>query len=660
LGLAKSGKMDEAVRVLSSQTNGSSWYGYGDWPNLDTFSILKELLDRKLISDLLATYVDLGRRLGRADEVDKQADAWLARSDLSSSDRLYLIGAKASIAAAEGRIDDAISGYEHGIESSEPSSTSQTASLTGELLSLASATGNTEAIAFVEKAAKSMGTQGSQLPFFDAYERMGRLADAQNAALASMTDTHDVNLEAEGQGRLLDAYPGIGVELASLYYRANEPEQILTLLHEFPKWGAGDLRDLLTQQGGGPGYQGEHGQPLGFYAAWAMAQTGRKDQAIDVLHALIPAVIAAQHPWASEGLPQDSAFELLNRLAGSNALSFYDGLIRGFALEARPLMWRGDLLLQMGKPQEAEKDVLAAIHLDPTDGKAAGGERQRAYEILGRILDAEGKADQAAGCRKIVEAARLAESAATADRAGLDSKAVALYEQALAANPEDCQARLGYAYLLNQEGRFAESTTQYSRAAALVLKNEGPVGGAGFNLWRATPGVEVIARSFTQLQPENPNNPGLFTCLGEIQESRGDYRASLDDFEKAVAADPKFVRAWHDIVGLGGKGVLTKKQAEQATLALVRLDPLAWYPSVPEEFGDFAALWRTCHQAWKSLYPLPSGSLLPLEASRRSLKSGARPAGEGVFVQIREEPPRLRDGPGAALGSLAELQALSP
>jgi len=666
LGPAKAGKVDDSLRILSSIRAGWSNYGYGyqegePEARASLYNVVTGLLQRKFVPALVPVYVNLGRALGHSDAVDKQIDGWLAGAGLDTSARQYLFGVKASIAAAAGQVREAIADYEQGVGLSDALSPEQGAGLAGSLLSLAAATDDRDALAFVEKAARSMGTRGSQLPFFDAYDRMGRIADAQGAALSAMADTHNVNLGAEGQGRLLDAYPEAGVELAELYYKANEPDQIVTLLHEFPKWGAADLVDLLTERRGTEQYRGKHGDPLGFFSAWAFAETGQKEKAIQILHALIPISLAGGRPWNSEEVSEDSAYELLNRLEGPAALRFYDGLIRGYPFEARPKMWRGDLLLRMGKPAEAEREVQAAIALDPSDGSAGRGERQRAYEILWRILEAEGKSADAAKCRKVVEGARLAEQAARAGQDGLSSKAVDLYRQALAANPQDCRVRLDYAYLLNERGQTTEASGEYEKAAELVLSSEGPVGGAGFDLWHVASGADVIEKVFGRLKRQHPSDPGLLTCLGDIQREKGDYRGALDNYEKAVAAAPRFVRAWQGITYLGGKGVLSKKQAATATLALVRLVPLdRFYVSVPDEFGDFAALWRAYDKASKSLYRLPTGPLLPLEASKRALAAGGRPVGEGPFPTVREQPSPLRGGPGAALGSLSELRTLFP
>ena len=323
-------------------------------------------------------------------------------------------------------------------------------------------------------------------------------------------------------------------------------------------------------------------------------------------------------------------------------------------------MWRGDLLLRLGKSAAGEREVRAAIALDPSDRSAGRGDRHRAYEILGRALEAEGRSAEADACRKVVEAARLAEEATRSVEAGLDLRAVDLYRKGLAANPRDCQIRLDYAYLLNELGQTAEARMQYEKAAELVLSSEGPVGGAGFDRWHATPGADVIVKVFVRLKREHPNDPGLLTCLGEFQAKSGDYRGALENYEKAVAADAHYFRAWQGITGLRGKGVLSRKVAKDATLALVRLVPGENYISTPEEFGDFAALWHACDQASKSLYELPAGHLFPLEASKRALAAGGRTAGEGPFPTFRQRVQPLRDGPGAALGNLSELQTLFP
>ncbi|HVT12287.1 MAG TPA: tetratricopeptide repeat protein [Fimbriimonadaceae bacterium] len=652
LGLAKAGKLDDALRVLTSGQSPQQYWSIDPGQQQAVYALASNLLDRKLIPTLVPLYVSAARSVGRSDEAAQRVATWLdSPAFAAGAARADLLTLKASLEAEAGRVDQAIADYETAIGLPSPGSQEGGLGAARQLLAIAVATRNAEAVDFVAKASRSLGVGGSQIDLFEAYDRIGRIEAAQQASLSSMGDTHNVNIGAEGQGRLLNAYPGPGAQLAKLYYEANQPGEIVTLLREYPKWGSADLIDILSQRPAGNtrdyyyGSEAKRGEPLGFYAAWALGQTGEKETAIRILHALIPS-----HP------DDDAPYDLLNRTEGSAALAFYDQFVREDPFEARPLIWRGDLEMKAGKPQEAEKDVRAGIALDPMDAAAASTSRQMAYKVLADILDAQGRQAEAETCRKVYRGAGLEQKGEEDENAGLRSLALTDYENALRESPEDAQARLRLAGLLSDLGRDPEAQTEYERAAEFVLTTEGPVRGAGWSDYQTLSGRKTILKVFARLKEQHPSDPGLLMAYGEVSESH----EALKCLEKAVSIAPRYLRAWHGILEEWRDSDATKAQIREAALAVIRLTPLDRRGlDAVAEFGDYAAVWRAYEKASKFLPPLPHGPLYALEASARSLKGGMRPADEGAFGTPYQSD-FLRDGLGKEFAGLRELQILFP
>jgi len=652
-GLAKAGKIDEAIRFYSSQQQRPeySWpvYTYRDEAGTEeTYVLFSRLLDRKWIPCLVPDCVSYGLSLGRTEEVVKRIDGWLARASPnappSSSDpgplaREYLLAVKGQLDFAAGRTSQGIDEFERAIQiAAEPDPEEITGMLARELLDIAVALRDPAPIDFLAKIAPTMGTRGSNLGFFGAYDRMGLIEKAQAEIVTGMGDVNNVYLGADGQGRLLGAFPETGARLARIYYEADEPVQIVTLLHEFPKWGAADLIDVLTSTQYGVRYwDGSTSQPLGFYAAWALAKTGEKSVAIQALDDLIRI-----------DLRDDEAYRMLNELDGSGAIPFYDEIIRLRPGENRPQIWKADLLLRIGKVGDAEKLVRAAIALNPTDS------RRIANEVLGGIAKAEGKETEAARCEAIVKGARLAEQAAQVEDTGLYAMAAGLYEQALATSPDDCAAHMGYAGVLWRMRRKSEAVTQYEKALELAPVSGGPFGGIDYDDSDYARGVAsgIIER----LRQGHPGDPAVLTAVGEVEAARGDFKSALADFEEAVKADPDYLRAWERIADLPDQSALTRTQASEATVAVIRLSSdhqFYYYRNTSEHSSDYAALWRAYHD-WPEV-PLPPGKgpLYPLEASQRSLANGMRSVGNGGA-------PAEHETPGSMLAAIGELQALFP
>ena len=131
-----------------------------------------------------------------------------------------------------------------------------------------------------------------------------------------------------------------------------------------------DFGDILLRE--------SNNLPIGYITAWALAETGQKEQALKILDVLL-----------EKRNGSDPGYELLTKLLGSDAIPL-DALTSHDRFETRPLIWKAQVLLDSGKLDDAERTVQAAVAIDPTDGKSAPGRRLREYAVLADVLGRKG------------------------------------------------------------------------------------------------------------------------------------------------------------------------------------------------------------------------------------------------------------------------------
>ncbi|MCI0365877.1 MAG: hypothetical protein L0219_18615, partial [Phycisphaerales bacterium] len=219
------------------------------------------------------------------------------------------------------------------------------------------------------------------------------------------------------------------IALVALYHRAGRHADVITLLDRAPYWGVKDIIDLLphdfdlrmaTGRFEGRLKMAEHGLPLVVMAAEAMAETGRKPEAVKILNA-----------YLDFNSSSDAAYDLLLKLAGDGATTRLDELFARDAFEERPLIWKAELLRRKNQLAEAETVARQAIAIDPSDGEQGPGNRMRVYAVLAEIRAARGDQKEADFLRGAVKAIRLSETADRFYEAGLLKRAVKMYQDSL-------------------------------------------------------------------------------------------------------------------------------------------------------------------------------------------------------------------------------------
>lgn len=428
--------------------------------------------------------------------------------------------------------------------------------------------------------------------------------------------------------------------LVRLYYHANRPADILAVLEKFPGWNAPDLTNILTEDTEGfsiaeySTHAAGDNLTVGYMAAWALAKSGEKERALSVDNAVL-----------DQDGSFDPGYELLTNLSGTDAIPRLDLLARRDRFETRPLIWKAQLQLDAGQLDAAEKTIRAAIVIDPSDGEQGPGRRMRAYSVLADVLDKKGDEEHARIYRGAVTAIRMSERADRFYEAGLLSRAVKMYEEALThfADAYCIQSRL--ALRLSELGDNAGAEEHYRRAYELMPESFGRVESHCFGCERAFEGVNpqrIAEQVFTQLAAKTPDKPQVHYLLGYLRMEQERYAEALPEFREAVKLDPDYLNAWKKIGEVGQQMHLPTKLRNEVVLNEVRLDPLQRHAQPQaEDVTDLAGLWNAVAAA-KDLDPPRPSPLMPLDASAAELKkninSGQEPTEYSVLYDSSKTP----------------------
>ncbi|MDB6138127.1 MAG: repeat-containing protein, partial [Verrucomicrobiaceae bacterium] len=418
--------------------------------------------------------------------------------------------------------------------------------------------------------------------------------------------------------------------LATIYLEAGRAADTLQLLDQSPQWGVPDLSALSANLTGET--------PLTLTAARALAQVNRKDEARRIALRLVQ-----DYPG------KDSGYELLLSLGTEGLEKQMDEIYKGDHFEERPLIWKARLQFLAGRLDEAEKTVRAAIAVDPSDGEQGKGDRMRAYAVLGDILEKKGDADQAKTMRGAVAAIRISENADDWWQAGLLSRAVKMYEEALNhfADAYCIQSRLALRY--SEMGDSEKAEQYYRRAFELMPDSFGRVESHCFGCEGAFAGERaqgIADKVFTELAFKLPDRPQVFYLLGYLREAQGHAEDAATHYRKAVKLDPEYLNAWNRLQGLDDEANLPFEERERIELSLFRIDPLGHHshPSL-DKLSNLGGVWDAILAAERSRPERPAGPLYPLAASGSELDKLASMQGQRFrsredFFERREQ---LRD-----------------
>jgi tetratricopeptide (TPR) repeat protein len=280
----------------------------------------------------------------------------------------------------------------------------------------------------------------------------------------------------------------------------------------------------------------------------------------------------------------------------------------------------------------------------------------------------------------------LAERIAAAEsylRMGYADRAIAEYEQALLASPNNSKVRLGYATSLMKAGRAAQAIGEFQRVLAVDPHNVRALAqmqiaissGAGSAMGISTPGMagmgstrvaalEVLARVVRALRAErlgsyndvvkdylqalevNPTSPDLRYALGYVHLAAGRQQEAVTCFQQAT--------------GLPGVEVLARFGLGQALL--ISGDPANAANAVREleEAAAFARKQPPEPQIWTARPRLEGEEALGPEIeisqllARAYALSGQGPKGQAVAQQVSVQRAQ---GSGEVYQAIAEIAA---
>ncbi|MFI5385310.1 MAG: tetratricopeptide repeat protein [Fimbriimonadales bacterium] len=355
-----------------------------------------------------------------------------------------------------------------------------------------------------------------------------------------------------------------GEALCQIYYEANRPRDIVTLLKEFPYWPVNDLSKIGSGSGNGYSEDRDEEPSAGFYAAWALAKTGQKDLAVRTLRNVLFVRTVAPRPY-----------ELLNSLGDASTLKTYDELIRAHPFNAGPVLWKGDLLFRLGRTAEAEACVREAMVINPAEGFAY---REKLSGLLGQILKKEGDLAGARHCADLVKGVGLAAQAVDLTQSGLLSKAEAVLKQAAAICPNDAAIQAQLADCLDKECRYAEAAKHLARAIAHLPSALGE-NSSGPETFRSVlypwPQADEVLGALNAVVKANPKSAGAHYARGTVYSWLGHSKEAIADLEKCVSVDQHHLLAWQELTSLSGYGLVGQAQAQRFAFESIQLAPLS-------------------------------------------------------------------------------------
>ena len=556
LGLIVDGRTDDARNVALQMAedadeiqfpydalNQLEKAGYVD----EVHAFLQEMLTEKPDLPLWEKYIELAAKVGRTEEMLKLVRANVANASISESRRHELDWQLARALLAADRPDEAVEPLRKILNDKNYADQDKRLEVAIQLARLGHLLKRTEwldeGVAAARQAIEKSGDNENSatlsaggLP--ELLMEAGRGPEAEEIYAKILASKMEMfrNVDSRFTG---DTLSGDMIALASLYYDAGRLQDILKLADASPWWGVRDLADVRSVGNYGGHGSSSRGAPVTQAVAAALHAAGRDEEAVKILENII----------LSEG-GYDPAYELYVAIKGPAAIPFLDSVYQLDRYEERPLIWKAHILRKQGQLDEAEKAARDAIAIDPSDGEQGKGRRMRVYGELAEILAAKGDAQNAAFFGEVVKAIRIAEEADDVYEAGLLTRGIAQYREALGhfADAYCIQSRM--AVQLEQLGQYAEAEKHYQRAYELMPDSFGRVESHCFGcegVFHSDRAQGIAERIFSSLAEKTPQKPQVHYLLGYLRDAQGRYPEALAEFRKAVELDPEYLNAWKQI-----------------------------------------------------------------------------------------------------------------
>jgi tetratricopeptide (TPR) repeat protein len=341
--------------------------------------------------------------------------------------------------------------------------------------------------------------------------------------------------------------------LLVVYEKAGRQADALWLLDESPWWPSADLGDQQMESGPIPA------------AGRVLMKADRKAEAAELLKVQLRIQPS-----------DDEAYEVLVPLQGTNLLEWLDALYAKDRFEERPLIWKAVVLKDAGRLDEAETVIRQALKVDPTDGEQEPGQRVKSYTVLGDILEAKGRADDAKFFRNVVKAVRIAEEGDEFSEMGLISRSLKKYEEAEGLFVDAYCVQWRLAERLWTLGKLEEANRHYAIAFERMPEQFGQVASFCFGcqgVFEKEQSRSVAEQVLTRLAETQGQRPQVHFLLGQLREAQSRYADAYQCFKRAIELDPDYLDAWEKLCGLNEELYLPKKERDDIVLRGMELDP---------------------------------------------------------------------------------------
>lgn len=203
--------------------------------------------------------------------------------------------------------------------------------------------------------------------------------------------------------------------------------------------------------------------------------------------------------------------------------------------------------MQYGEGQEdTQVEALEAAN----NAILANPERPEGYAIMGKVMDWQGRVDEAAS--QILRALEIDENYAVGhsylaevlvDQTRWDQAQESI-DKALELDPNNVDVRRDYGYVLENMGDYAGAATQYE-AALQIHPKLSYVRMALGRAYRETDRYQEALDQFFAVSALEPANALILYEAGRTYETYiGDFNSALQQYERAVELDQEFANSW--------------------------------------------------------------------------------------------------------------------
>jgi len=320
----------------------------------------------------------------------------------------------------------------------------------------------------------------------------------------------------------------------------------------------------------------------------------------------------------------DALYRMAIEFFPGQAAAIFESLRPFNPYEERPLIWLADLALAKGDLAKAQSLINEVITLDPSDGEQGKETRMQAYDVLSRILRAQGDGEKANFFAEVVKSIRLGEAADDFLEAGLTKEAIRRYQEALGHFQDAYCLQSRLANTLLKEGKVDEAMVHFRKAFELMPVSFGPVESHCFGcegVFKDERVQKVAEETFAKIITSTPQNPRTYYLMGLLHEEMKQPEQAVTFYRKAWELDPRYYNCAVKLVNLLKKSSAGVAEAQAMLPHLIGIAPYPNLAGIYHSRTDLKQAWEDAQTAPPSplkLEPLPLPfTPLPADGIRR-------------------------------------------